>query len=73
MWLFKLFLRGLWPFLFFAASAPTSAASAATVTVTLTATAAVETTATADAADDAVAVETAEAALQYLQGAKLFL
>ena len=41
MWLFKLFLHGLWPFLFFAASAPTSAASAdatadaaATVTVT---------------------------------------
>ena len=41
VWLFKLFLRGLWPFLFFAASAPTSAASAdatadaaATVTVT---------------------------------------
>ena len=44
VWLFKLFLRGLWPFLFFAASAPTSAASAASADATADAAATVTVT-----------------------------
>ena len=58
----RLIFCGLWPFLFFAASAAADAAATTTVTAVAAAeAAAVEITATADPA--------AEAALQHLQGA----